>query len=232
MISKVKLLVDYVFCFLVFQTISDSHSTNYIMSIFCLLRKVSQVFGSREGNITQDKPNNSDPSCNASRSPCVPHSPLPEDIPRNILAFRTITTLLSQIQQGRALKVPQSYNAQLDREELRELKISDAFSTVAVIEHEIVAVVTNRGPETLEVIASIQSPSDDFPCIKPSNSPFSGLAYQDFQPPGITQNHRRDSPQPAIIPTRDQATITDAEVPAGLASVDDEAIKSYVEACW
>ncbi|KJA17468.1 hypothetical protein HYPSUDRAFT_57717 [Hypholoma sublateritium FD-334 SS-4] len=171
----------------------------------------------------QDKPNKKDPSCNASQSPSISHNSLPEDIPRNILAFRTITTLLSRIQQGRASQVPQPYTAQLNRDERRELKISNAFSTLAVIEHEIVAVVTNRDTETLEVIASIQSPNDNFSYIERSNSLFSGLTSQNFQSVEIPQNHSKDAPQPTVLSTAE--AITDAKVLAGLALVDDEAIK-------
>ena len=67
-------------------------------------------------------------------------------IPENILAFRTITTLLQAIQQHKPFKFMQDVNSQ------PELRLCTAFSTVAVIDREVVAVVAKRIPEILEVI--------------------------------------------------------------------------------
>jgi hypothetical protein len=84
-------------------------------------------------------------------------TPPQTDIPENILAFRTITTLLERIQQHKPFKLLQ--NEQEDPEQ--DLKLATAFSTVAVIQHEIVAVVANRMPETLKVIVTSNTISPD-----------------------------------------------------------------------
>ena len=86
-----------------------------------------------------------------------PPEPSPAGIPKNILAFRTITKLLSLIQQERAFQALQPRSE--DNRRL-ELKLINALATVAVIEHEVVAVVTKhfspQTPDTLEITACIQ----------------------------------------------------------------------------
>ena len=81
-----------------------------------------------------------------------PTSPLKE-VPRNHLAFRTITKLLAQIQQERMFQVLEKMPTKLPDPVFQELRLSSAFSTIAVIEHEIIAVVTSITPELLMVIA-------------------------------------------------------------------------------
>lgn len=75
-----------------------------------------------------------------------------EGIPQNILAFRTITTLLEIIQQERPFKVIDD-ERKLSDSDRRELKLSSAFSTVAVANHEVVAIVAKQCPGKLEVMA-------------------------------------------------------------------------------
>jgi|SRR5271169_2238922 len=174
----------------------------------------------------QDIPNNNDPSHNPSI--LFPISPF-QDIPRNILAFRTITKLLSQIQQERAFQVSHSEATRRLPEERLELKLSNAFSTVAVIEHEVVAVVTKRTSETLNVIACTQtSGSINETPITPSLP--SGLVSQVWHIL-VTQNYRRNDPQPAILPTG-EPTLSDARILAGVDLVDDETLKLQVDEYW
>ena len=168
--------------------------------------------------------------CDASQPPtCTPDNSQPDDIPRNILAFRTITTLLSQIQREQPFQIPKSDTVQLNREELRELRITNAFSTIAVIDNETVAIVINRESETLEVVASIQSPNGNLD-IEPSDS-LSEAFDQKFQSLGITNSPRSNALWSTTLPSG-EPVITDGKVLAGLDLVDDEAIKLYVEARW
>ncbi len=171
-----------------------------------------------------------DLGCDASQPPTsTPDDSQPDDIPRNILAFRTITTLLSQIQREQPFRIPKSDTVQLDHEELRELGIANAFSTVAVIDNETVAIVANRDSEMLEIVASIQSPSDNLE-IETSDS-LSEAFNQKLQSLGITNNPGSNYPQSITLPSGG-SVITDAKVLAGLDLVDDEAIKLYVQAHW
>lgn len=66
-------------------------------------------------------------------------------IPVNILAFRTITTLLAQIPSRRPIDVSDNLEGRvLDSNDCREIRISDAFAHLAVGEHDVAAVTTNR----------------------------------------------------------------------------------------
>lgn len=85
----------------------------------------------------------------------------------------------------------------------KELKISNAVSTLAVADHDIVAVATKRSPDTLEVIA----------CIR-----------RDSETPSI-------SDPKSAIPIRDP-TIIDATIPAGLEPDDDEGLMEYLKKRW
>lgn len=171
-------------------------------------------------------------------SATIPRNPPPplDSIPRNILAFRTITQLLSYIQQDQAFRITEPPLEALKDQRL-ELKLTSAFSTVAVIEHEVVAVVTKRLPTSLQVVACVQ-PSDVEPLpITPSEPPSN---YRDeIWKLLFTQNPRPKSKTVlAMTPTDSEPIITDARILAELELDDelklddDEAIKRYAEACW
>ena len=72
---------------------------------------------------------------------------MPNDIPENILVFRTITTLLAYL--PRTIPSTPTDNLQdpqwQDKQTRRELKICDAFAQLAVSQHDVVAVSTVRG---------------------------------------------------------------------------------------
>jgi hypothetical protein len=122
-------------------------------------------------------------------------------IPENILAFRTITTLLHAIQQHKPFKLMQDVNSQ------RELRLYTAFSTVAVIEHEVVAVVAKRIPEILEVIVCPTTSPDQHQQVA-TQSPASNSIFSNFSNFLFVKNPRRnDLPQsrsdPVINATED-----------------------------
>lgn len=78
-------------------------------------------------------------------------------IPRYILAFRTISLLLSQLQnRATPTYVPRS----LSQEEEKEVKIGDAFAHLAVTKHDIVAIATQRSRTMIEVTAVSEGTSE------------------------------------------------------------------------
>jgi hypothetical protein len=81
-------------------------------------------------------------------------SQTPPEIPRNIIAFRTITTLLRFIQQDKLLEVTDP-NTKTSDDDLRRLSILNALATVAITHQEIVAITSsNTKSSGLEIIAS------------------------------------------------------------------------------
>jgi hypothetical protein len=75
-------------------------------------------------------------------------SPLPTstDIPRNILAFRTITKLLAKIQQDQSFQVSSECKLSPGSSEHQELLICNAFATISNMHNDVVAVVTKQIP--------------------------------------------------------------------------------------
>ena len=105
-----------------------------------IIKKVSKIFRSDGPHSNVEAQHTPDSDNKPSYD--IPNNTSSTDIPRNILAFRTITTLLSSIQQERAfqIKAPEILSPQ----ERQELKISGAISTLAVFDSDVVAVVTKR----------------------------------------------------------------------------------------
>src|SRR5277367_1110328 len=95
--------------------------------------------------------------------------PQPNDIPRNILAFHTITTMLARIQQERPFKISLN-NSKISGAQQRELKISNAFAYLAVTNYDVVAVATVQSPDELNVVACSHSDSNDESPPSPSQS--------------------------------------------------------------
>jgi len=164
------------------------------------------------------------PSCDTTAS--IDQVPL-DNIAKHILAFRTITKLLSLIQQEQAVQVVE--NIPEDGRRRRELQILNALSTVAVIEHEVVAVVNNLDSkmldpnfDTLSLIAVVKPSNDENQHITPPKLPFWRVI--------LTQNYRRDTK--LVSPSTEQATIAGVEVLADLNLADDQAIKEYADQCW
>jgi len=122
-----------------------------------LHRVISQLFPKERDSLPK-------PSRDTTAS--IAQNPPLNDIPRNILAFRTITKLLSLIQQERAFRALQTTAKGNQR---LQLKLTNALSTLAVIEHEVVAVVNNLNCGMLDLIAYVE-PSNKNPRTTPSES--------------------------------------------------------------
>lgn len=157
-------------------------------------------------------------------------SPSKDILPRNILAFRTISTFLGLIQQERPFKVSDSTTdlSQIDR---RELKISNAVATLAVADNDITAVITKRWADTLEVITSTgPTPHSDDDSEKPCIESKSNNIFSRVWELMVNKNYRRDDPKPPVC-DRDP-TIINATIPNGLEPDDDEGLKDYLDKCW
>jgi len=191
-----------------------------------VFRRVSQFF------------NKSDSPPEPSPAGIARNPPL-NGIPKNILAFRTITKLLSLIQQERAFRALQPRSE--DNRRL-ELKLINALATVAVIEHEVVAVVNNINSDTLDrdsdkldrdsnkldLLVSVEPSNDENLCILPSEPP-APYHWRVL----LSKNFRFSDPKPNSTgqPTI-QPTISSAEALADLGLVGNEAIKQYAGECW
>lgn len=185
-------------------------------------RRLSQAFRSSsdgvQGQHTQDNiTDNNNPSCDIPPSILLDTSPS-EGIPKNILAFRTITKLLSQIQQDRVFQVLQSGPKPLSKLQRQELKLSNAFSTVAVMDHEVIAAITKRTPDSLDVMCA---PINDAPPITPSPSRWGFMATQNVRWNRLPSTNRSREP-----------TISDASVLADIDLDDDEKLKLHVSEHW
>jgi hypothetical protein len=109
--------------------------------------------------------------------------------PDAILAFRTITYMLSVIQSP-TLIVNAGGNEGLSKEERQELRVLDALSAIAVRQHEVVAVIGKSFSDHIEVVASVHNvnPATNIPKdTTPSKHPFRWL---------ITPNPRNLSKNP------------------------------------
>ena len=197
---------------------------------FNLIHKASSLFWNNNDNplsdvqaqhTMQDIPKNSNPSPDTPPGIPLSTSP-PKDIPRNILAFRTITKLISHIQQEKAFQVSWN-NSSADKE---ELALSTAFATIAVIDHEIIAVVTRHTCKEIKVLLTSQTPNKA-PSIDRSSWLKRGFDFI------VAKNPRQKDP-PTIFPT-DEPTIScvdDAGILPGTDLDNDEMLKTWVDECW
>ena len=149
----------------------------------------------------------------------------PAEIPRNILAFRTITTLLRFIQQDKRLKLidpqplPQTPN---DSDYYRQLELSilNALATVAITQHEIVAITSKRTDlSKLELIASTTQ-SEDLPLSRILDK----RSWMDFL---LTRNSDF-STQTTKVPIG-YPVLSEASKPADFKGESDEELCQYLD---
>jgi hypothetical protein len=151
--------------------------------------------------------------------PSTQSHPQPNDIPRNILAFRAITRMLACIQQEQPFKFSVN-NSKISGAQQRELKISNAFANLAVAEHDVIAVATGQSPDKLNVVACSHSDSNDESPL--STSPNTQSRCWNFF---FASNPRREQHDDEL---KNCPVVVDAKAPAGLD--DDEAkLRAYVE---
>ena len=84
------------------------------------------------------------------------------NVPRNILAFRTITTLLAQLPRSTPIEAVDNLETRImDSNARQQVKVSDAFAHLAVGEHDVTALTTNYGfpnDTKLRVVACTNNP--------------------------------------------------------------------------
>jgi len=196
-----------------------------------LFRKVSQIFLSYNGNSpqshvhTQGALSNATASCNS--PPSVP-LPTSTDIPRNILAFRTITKILAKIQQEQSFQVSSNDRLSPQGSARQELLISNAFATISNMDNDVVAVVTKRtSGQILEVVVcNSENFINEEPLITPPPSTLVSRVWH-----LVTKSHRWDDKKPAIVLPEDPA-ICDARILAEMDLVEDEALERFVDEYW
>lgn len=182
-----------------------------------IIARDQQAKGSSNSNICV--PPSSNDSSNTS------YDPSSDDIPKNILAFRSITMLLDYVRERR-------YNAledehQLSHDERRELRICTAFSTIAVINHEVVAVVASRHHGKLEVMVCANISDDQNQQLIQPQAPGKLQSLLQYL---FTQNYRLSGSKTR----KEEGTtvrIDKPSIPPGIGA-GAGGLKKYVEECW
>ena len=94
-------------------------------------------------------------------------------IPENILAFRTITMILSMIPRTTPIEVIDNLESNniLNSQHCQEVRITDAFAHIATSEHDIAAITTSsvRDDTDLHVLACTNNPITPLPISTPAN---------------------------------------------------------------
>ena len=154
--------------------------------------------------------------------------PSKDIIPRKILAFRTITSILAMIQQEQPFKVSNELPMDMKPQDRQELKISNAVCNLAITDKDITTVVTKHDDNSLAVIACTHLPRNESSFIS-LQSPLK-MVMARFWQLLITKNFHRDDPKSSTWEI--DPTIIDAKIPPGLESDDGEALNKYIEKCW
>jgi hypothetical protein len=119
-----------------------------------LIRKATQIFSGRNSGVSES------PNDTSGGTVPVASSPL-DGIPTNILAFRTITTLLAKIQHEKPLGYSDLDKRKLDSSETNELRISTAFAIVANTDIDVIAIASTLSMDKVEVIACTNRDNDE-----------------------------------------------------------------------
>jgi hypothetical protein len=153
----------------------------------------------------------------------------PGGIPKNVLAFRTITTLLARIQQEKPLEYSNIDTRAFSDADARELRLSTAFANVANTEHDVIAIATNHSLDKLEVIASTnRDNNDELPVIDrlPSTSMISDvwkLLFSSNPRSDDKNGHTREDQIPYI---------THPVAPPGVIPGDPATLTNYIDNEW
>lgn|SRR5271156_563820 len=197
-----------------------------------LLRKASAVLKILTSTTPSANTGSSESSLNV-----LSHDAPSEGIPQSILAFRTITTLLEIIQQERPFKIIED-DPKLSDSDRRELKLSSAFSTVAVANHEVVAVVAKQCPGKLEVMACNYEDSTNQQTIEPPQPPsnftfpFAALFAKNFRRDDFKKTENEDKRMAEEERKRRFPVIKTTELPPDLVGHGDEGLRQYLEQPW
>jgi hypothetical protein len=171
---------------------------------------------------------NSDVSPNDTSGRTVPFainaSNSPDYIPHNILAFRTITTLLGQIQQEKPptfADIGTKSTAEKD-----ELRLSTAFANLANTDLEVIAIATSNSVDGIEVIVSTSQDNDGLTKICSPPIKITDLIWKMI----FSSNARRDDTTAET--GHHYPLIALPAIPQGVVDDDLETLQCYIENKW
>ena len=194
-----------------------------------LLRKASAV----ALNILTSSSANTD-SSKSTLNVLSDDAPSENGIPQSILAFCTITTLLQIIQQEQPFKIIED-KPKLSDSDRRELKLLSAFSTVAVANHEVVAVIAKQCPGTVEVMACNYDDSTNQQIIEPPQTPSIFLAalftknFQRVRRDDFQKKENEDKRMAQEEGKRRFPVIKPTKMPPDFVGHGDEGLRKYLE---
>lgn len=161
-----------------------------------------------------------------------------QPVPTNILTFRTITSMLSFIQQNDNFEIKgKKYNSlELNDPRRRHIKICSAFASVAVMDAEVVAVVANPTGQGLEVIVCNQS-LEHAPSHMQQEPPRNALENTGawstfFSLFAVTKNPERNDPQPPKKVVFKNVQELCPDFTGENSNLSDAAIIDHIEQSW
>jgi hypothetical protein len=174
---------------------------------------------------------NSDVSPNDTSGRTVPisinASNSPDYIPHNILAFRTITTLLGKIQQENSPKFADTGTT--TEAEKKELRLSTAFANLANTDIEVIAIATSNSVDEIEVIVSTSQDNDGLTKICSPPIKITDLIWRMI----FSSNARRDDTTTVTAGHhRDYPLIAQPAIPQSVKDHDLKTLQNYIEKEW
>ena len=139
----------------------------------------------------------------------------------DILAFRTITTMLS------FFETPSNYNPPIHKtkEEQDELRVLDALSALFVRQYEIVAVASENKGTSVQVIASLEPGLPPDPTLDPLRFVVSPNARA--QPP------KRGYPADKFVTSLDISLVNpDDDIPEELSANQGDLLETFLRTQW
>ena len=123
----------------------------------------------------------------------------------NILAFRTITTILSMLPRTTPIEVIDNLESNniLNSQNRQEVRITDAFAHIAAGEHNIAAITTSsiRDDTDLHVLACTNNPITPLPISTPANLITKLKVWYSVRRFGPVRSHdpQRHVPKPGLV---------------------------------
>ncbi|KAF8952139.1 hypothetical protein BDZ97DRAFT_1745881 [Flammula alnicola] len=151
-------------------------------------------------------------------------------IPANILAFRTITTILAQLPRSTPIEAIDNLEDQTtDPDARQELRISDAFAHLAVGEHDVAALTTNRSSPDSTELRVVACTNDKSLPISSTAAPTNLIAKFNVWYLMLTRNFSRDE---AETSSATYPTIISPSEPNDLGERNAFAYMVGLELCW
>ena len=165
------------------------------------------------------------------------------DVPNAILAFRTITTILSHIQTSTSthatVTASNTTKGKLPKEQRNELRVLDALSAVMVRNHEVVAVMAKPyNGYNVEVVASVNNVKPAFTITQTQNNKSSpGGRFLQWFVAANPRDHGRDPKEIVDSVTRKaedrSTTLVDPNIPVELRGAKrSDLFNTYLRTQW